>query len=79
MTELLGYPPPPPSGVVLSALSAYRHAFGAEAVPYLPGCDEELEARLLWMAVRRGRPLRAWTIERLTGGWRRGPPVGVVL
>ncbi|KAA2211226.1 hypothetical protein [Teichococcus oryzae] len=79
MTESLGYPPPPPSDVVLPALLAYREAFGMEAEPYLSGVNGGMEAALLWKAVRRGRPLRAWTIERLAGGWRRGPPPDVVL
>ncbi|WP_156963872.1 hypothetical protein [Muricoccus aerilatus] len=73
------YPPPLPSEAVAVALSAYCRRFGRDAAPYLGGQDEVLVVRVLQAAIKRGRPVRFWLIERLSGGWRRDPGPDVCL
>jgi hypothetical protein len=72
-------PPPPPTPEVEAALRAYRRKFGRNHDPWLWGAHPETEARILRLAVKRGRPVGPHTIDRLCNGWRRGPPDGAIL
>ena len=70
------YPPPPPTEPVVRALHAYKRRFPRAPEPHLAGRDLPTEERILRSCPRwwcRRRPVNAWLIERVTGGWRRDP------
>jgi len=61
------------------AVDGYRDRFGPAALPmlFLPAWTAPTAARVLRLAVARGRPLRTWTVARACG--IRPPPPGAVL
>jgi hypothetical protein len=69
----------PPEDPLGPAVDAYRDRFGAGALPhlFLPAWTVPTAARVLRLAVARGRPVRGWTVARCCG--IRQPPDGVML